>query len=129
MLKSRMIKRISVLAFFLPFLVLTTACQAKDKTIKECGWFVNPVPNEVTFITKSESWIISQQGAHEAAGDWPEFSDKEWMANNSGFHGYGCACMTLQVDPATHLVLQIKSAKSKSLNYCRGTLKLPLPSE
>ncbi|WP_284281777.1 DUF4087 domain-containing protein [Limnobacter litoralis] len=127
--RTSIIKHLGLLGVCIPLLLITTACNASKQVINECGWFINPVPNEVTFATKHESWIISQQGGHEAQGDWPEFPDKQWAVTNSGFHGYGCACMKLEVETATHFVQKIVDSKIKSLDYCRATLKLKTPTK
>ena len=88
-----------------------------------CGWFSNPTPANASLYDRKAEWIIGVQGGHQAEGDWPEFGPKQWIETNVHY-GYGCACMKVQVDPETHKVLEIESAKARPLSACRSDRKL-----
>ncbi|MFL6335903.1 MAG: DUF4087 domain-containing protein [Pyrinomonadaceae bacterium] len=83
-----------------------------------CGWFDNPTPANASLHDREDEWIIGVQGGHQAEGDWPEFGPKQWVETN-GHYGYGCACMSVEVDRGTHHVLTIKSARARPLSACR----------
>ena len=82
-----------------------------------CGWFSNPTPANASLHDREAEWIIGVQGGHQAEGDWPEFGPKQWVETN-GHYGYGCACLTVEVDSESH-VLVIKSARARPLAACR----------
>lgn len=83
-----------------------------------CGWFSNPTPANAWLFDRAGEWTIGVQGGHQAEGDWPNFKSTQWVRTN-GNYGYGCACFRLRVDPQTHNVLEIKSARAQSLTQCR----------
>ena len=62
---------------------------AGDKAELRCGWFSNPTPANASLYDRDDEWIISVQGGHEAEGDWPSFSPKQWVETNVHY-GYGC---------------------------------------
>jgi len=88
-----------------------------------CGWFSNPTPANASLYDREDEWIISVQGGHQADGDWPEFGKGQWVETN-GHHGYGCACMQVNVDRNEHRVIKILSATAKSLATCRRDTSL-----
>jgi hypothetical protein len=90
---------------------------ATSAAVTRCGWFDNPTPANATLHDREDEWIISVQGGHQAEGDWPSFGPKQWVETN-GHYGYGCACMTVEVDRESH-VLKIKSARARPLSACR----------
>ncbi len=83
-----------------------------------CGWFSNPTPGNAWLQDRYGEWIIGTQGGHQADGDWPTFTARQWVRTN-GNYGYGCACMQVRVNKQTHEVLEIKSAHARSLAQCR----------
>ncbi len=83
-----------------------------------CGWFDNPTPANASLHDREAEWIVGVQGGHQAAGDWPEFGPKQWVETN-GHYGYGCACMSVEVDRDSHHVLKILSARARPLSACR----------
>lgn len=89
-----------------------------EKAETRCGWFSNPTPANASLYDSQREWIISVQGGYEAEGDWPDFSDKEWVETNSSY-GYGCACMRVTVNRATHKVVSIESSTVRPLSACR----------
>lgn len=91
-----------------------------------CGWFDNPTPANVSLYDRDGEWIIGQQGGHQVEGDWPwpDFPPQDFVVTNSGMHGFGCACLLLQVDVRTRNVLQIRNSRPRPLNACRQDLQL-----
>lgn len=94
---------------------------------RRCGWYENPTPGNVTLTDPDGIWLIAMQGSHEAKGDWPRFSDAQWVQTNSGDHGYGCACLSVQTDPVRHTVLSISKATARPLAVCRRDKSLHEP--
>jgi len=94
---------------------------------RRCGWYENPTPGNVTLTDRDGTWLIAMQGGHEAKGDGPEFSDAQWIVTNSGDHGYGCACLTVQTDPSSHTVRSISHATARPLAVCRRDKSLHEP--
>ena len=83
-----------------------------------CGWFDNPTPGNASLHDREDEWIIGVQGGHQADGDWPEFGPKQWVETNVHY-GYGCACMSVEVDRESHHVTKILSARARPLSACR----------
>ncbi len=83
-----------------------------------CGWFSNPTPANASLLDRDAEWIIGVQGGHQAEGDWPNFGPRQWVETN-GHYGYGCACLRLRVNRKTHEVIEIESARARSLAVCR----------
>jgi hypothetical protein len=84
-----------------------------------CGWFSNPTPANAWLQDREREWTIAVQGGHQAQGDWPTFTPRQWVRTNTGSYGYGCACMQVRVDKQTHEILEIKSSRARSLAQCR----------
>jgi len=86
-----------------------------------CGWFENPTPANVSLYDRDAEWTIGVQGGYQVPGDWPwpEFKKGEWVKTNNDY-GYGCACLELRVNKDTHEVLEIKSARARTLSACRN---------
>ncbi|MBV9927799.1 MAG: DUF4087 domain-containing protein [Acidobacteria bacterium] len=83
-----------------------------------CGWFDNPTPANASLHDREAEWIVGVQGGHQAEGDWPSFGPRQWVETN-GHYGYGCACMSVEVDRDSKHVLEIKSARARPLSACR----------
>jgi len=83
-----------------------------------CGWFSNPTPGNASLHDRDGEWIIGVQGGYQAEGDWPDFAPKQWVETNVHY-GYGCACLRLRVNPKTHEVIEIESARARPLATCR----------
>ena len=83
-----------------------------------CGWFSNPTPANASLHDRDDEWVVGVQGGHQAEGDWPSFGPKQWVETN-GHYGYGCACMSVEVDRESGRVLRIKSARPRPLSACR----------
>ena len=92
-----------------------------------CGWFSNPTPSNIWLYDREAEWTIGIQGGYQVPGEWPwpTFKRGQWIVENAGEHGYGCACFRLRVNKRTHEVLEIKTARGRSLSQCRqdATLK------
>lgn len=86
-----------------------------------CGWFSNPTPANVWLYDRDGEWTLGVQGGYQVSGDWdwPVFKSGQWVRTNAGSYGYGCACLQLRVNKETHEVLEIKSARARSLTACR----------
>lgn len=92
-----------------------------------CGWFHNPTPNNATLTDRDGEWVVSTQGGHSAEGDWPVFTDAQWVKTNRTY-GHGCACMQVVVSRGDEpRVLRIASATAKPLKVCRQDRALPKP--
>ena len=102
--------------------VANTAAEV-EKSEMRCGWFSNPTPSNASLHDRDAEWIIAVQGGYQAEGDWPEFGPKQWIETNVHY-GYGCACLKVQVDRASHEVIKIESAKARPLSVCRNDRKL-----
>jgi hypothetical protein len=101
------------------------ARESLPKPATRCGWFVNPTPGNAWLIDRDGEWTVGIQGGHQADGDWPQFRDAEWVVTNSGYHGYGCACLKLVADSRTQEVARIVSARTRPLRACRQDAALP----
>ena len=93
---------------------------AAAKFERRCGWLENPTPANVTLTDRDGAWDIGVQGGHQAEGDWsPTFGPGQWVATN-GSHGYGCACLSIKADQATHEVIAVQDPKARPLAACRA---------
>ena len=97
---------------------------------RRCGWLHNPTPANWWLTDRDGQWILGTQGREPVAGmdEMPDMSSGEWVESN-GSYGYGCACMDMEVDPASGDVLRISAASPKPLAQCRNDRKLPSPDE
>ena len=89
-----------------------------QKSEMRCGWFSNPTPANASLFDRDGEWIIGVQGGHQAEGDWPAFSPKQWVETN-GHYGYGCACLRVHVDRSERTILDIENAQARELSVCR----------
>ncbi|MBU6512308.1 MAG: DUF4087 domain-containing protein [Betaproteobacteria bacterium] len=85
--------------------------------VQRCGWFDNPTPGNAWLTDAQGRWLVGIQGGHQARGDWPDFSDDQWVSTN-GHHGYGCACLRVVDDPRTHEIGRILRARARPLAAC-----------
>jgi len=90
-----------------------------------CGWIDNPTPANWWLTDGYGEWIISVQGGRQAEGmdNLPDFSSG-WVETN-GHYGYGCGCITGDVDVHDKRILSIQSAKQKRISACRNDKALP----
>lgn len=101
----------------------TTRATEVSQFETRCGWFSNPTPANASLHDRDDEWIIGVQGGHQAEGDWPEFSPKQWIETNVHY-GYGCACLRVRVERETNRVLEIESARARPLSACRRDRRL-----
>lgn len=105
--------------------VLNAVAQPKANATRTlCGWFDNPTPGNASLTDREDEWTVGMQGGHQAQGDWPTFKPKHWVRTGSSY-GYGCACLVVMADAATHEVSRIVSARSQALTVCRNDRLLP----
>lgn len=104
-----------------------TDSHATNSTERRCGWFENPTPANATLTDRDGMWEIGSQGGYQAEGDWPEFSSNQWVRTGNGNYGYGCACITADVDHDTHRLNNLTKSGARPLSACRTdkTLKEP----
>jgi hypothetical protein len=97
-------------------------------SVRRCGWLSNPTPGNWWLFDGHGEWILAVQGGYQAAGldDMPDMTTAGWEEVNRHY-GYGCACMTLTVDPATRKVTRIANARPKPLKQCHDDRRLPRP--
>jgi hypothetical protein len=85
-----------------------------------CGWLDNPTPGNASLYDKDGEWTIAVQGGHQATGDWPPaFKPGQWVNSGQGSYGYGCVCLTVEVDAEEKNILNILSGKARPLSACR----------
>lgn len=91
-----------------------------------CGWFVNPTPGNFWLTDAEGEWILSFQGQAPPPGfdNIPDMSTGGWVETN-GYYGYGCGCVTGDVDRKSKRFTRIRSAKPRSLEWCRTDKRLP----
>lgn len=85
-----------------------------------CGWLDNPSPGNASLFDRDGEWTIAVQGGHQASGDWPPaFRPGEWIRLGPGDYGYGCACLSVNVDASEKTILNVASGKARPLSVCR----------
>ena len=118
-------KYLAVLCAGLLSLTLSNLANAKEM---RCGWLENPTPGNWWLTDADASWTISAQGGYSIDdGSWekmPELGGKEYVANN-GNYGYGCACLTVNVDSENTRITKVFKGKTIPLKKCRADKKLP----
>lgn len=91
-----------------------------------CGWWENPTPSNAWLNDRDGSWTLGSQGGQQAEGDWPSFTDAQWVRTN-GYYGYGCACLRVVADARSQKVERILSARARPLAACRQDRHLREP--
>ena len=97
---------------------------AAHRAPTRCGWFDNPTPGNAWLTDRRAQWVVGIQGGHQAAGDWPDFSDRQWVSTN-GHYGYGCACLQVLDDARSHQIRRILRAWVRPLAACEHDPALP----
>jgi hypothetical protein len=94
-----------------------------------CGWLQNPTPANWWLDDKDGSWTLSVMGGRPVPGfdDLPDMTSGDWVVTNAGGHGYGCACIDMDVDKGTGKVVRLHSAKVLPLRRCKADRSLPPP--
>ncbi|APR76776.1 Putative exported protein precursor [Minicystis rosea] len=99
------------------------AKQSPAKPERRCGWVDNPTPANWWLTDRDGTWDIGIQGGYQAKGDLPDFGAK-WVETN-GHHGYGCACMDVEVDRAAKRVIEVHAVTVLPIERCRKDKALP----
>jgi len=96
---------------------------------QRCGWLENPTPANWWLRDRDGEWVLSVQGGYQAHGlaNLPDMATNRWVVTNAGGHGYGCACLNVQVDKKSGNVLRLVSARSLPLERCKADRRLPAP--
>jgi len=85
-----------------------------------CGWLDNPSPGNASLYDKDGEWTIAVQGGYQATGDWPPvFKPRQWIRRGPGDYGYGCVCLTVELDLKEKNILTILSGGARPLSICR----------
>lgn len=104
---------------------LTTAGAAENR----CGWLVNPTPGNWWLTDRDGTWTLATQGM-EASDDvmlnLPEFDENEYVASN-GNYGYGCACLSVDLDESGEQIVNVYGGKTLPLSRCESDKALPPP--
>ncbi len=110
----------------LAMLAATAAAQAAPE--RRCGWVHNPTPGNHWLDDRDGEWTLSSQGGRAAAGmdRMPDMTVREWVRTN-GYYGYGCACLTVEVNRAQQRVLRVIAAEQLPLSRCRADRSLRAP--
>lgn len=99
----------------------------KKKNLTFCGWLANPTPANWSLVDKFGRWTIAVQGGYQAPGSENLEHTPEWTRVN-GNYGYGCACITADVDdtyPKNRRIYRMTAFKAQTLKICQDdrTLK------
>jgi hypothetical protein len=107
-------------------LALLAAALPAHAAERRCGWLQNPTPANWWLIDRNGEWTIGTQGGRQADGmdTMPDMSTKGWVETN-GHHGYGCACMTVEVNRKTKQITRVINATPIPLRKCRADRALP----
>lgn len=109
-------------------LLLTIPGQGWAAPERRCGWLHNPTPANWWLHDRDGQWVLSVQGGAEVPGmdRVPDMTTRGWVATN-GSYGYGCACFTLETEPAARRVMRVIAAEPLPLGRCRADRALPAP--
>lgn len=91
-----------------------------------CGWWENPTPANAGLNDRDGRWTVGVQGGHQAEGDWPGFTDAQWVRTN-GYYGHGCACLCGVAAAGSRRVERMLSAAARPLAACRQDRQLREP--
>jgi len=115
---------------YLPALLtiaLAPLAHAAEPEEHVCGWYENPMPRVINLIDHDGSWKVATSDGYSAPGQKPVFRSSQWVRTN-GDYGYGCACLSGDMDEQTHTVNAITSATPRTLAACRADTSLREPS-
>lgn len=109
--------------------LLVTAPAAAQAKEMRCGWLQNPTPANWYLEDKDGRWVLGEQGRYQSPGilSMPDFTKGEWVKTNVGSYGYGCVCVTVNIDRKSMTVRRIFAAKQKPLAACQADKTLPAP--
>ncbi|MDN7487788.1 DUF4087 domain-containing protein [Burkholderia sp. AU45274] len=108
---------------------VAAATQVSAAPEKRCGWLENPSPANWWLNDKDGTWTLLTMGNEPVPGldKMPDMSTKGWVVTNAGGHGYGCACLDLEIDPRTREVTRIVAALPLPLKRCKADRALRAP--
>jgi hypothetical protein len=114
------VRRNHALAVLIAVSMIALAATAARAGSVRCGWLDNPTPGNASLYDKDGEWTIATQGGHQANGDWPPaFKPGQWIRRGSGSYGYGCVCLTVELDEKGKSILDILSGEGRPLSVCR----------
>ena len=109
------------------FILLSVAVAASAEN--RCGWLMNPTPANWWLTDRDGTWTLMSQGEEprdEVMENLPDFEEKQYVASN-GNYGYGCACLSVDVDRADARILRVHSGRTLPLAKCVKDGALPSP--
>lgn len=112
-------------------IALHAAMPAQAETLRRCGWFANPTPANFVLQDADGNWWLQMQGSPPAPGFEAAFEradpfGPEWVYENTGSYGYGCACVDGEFGAVgSSDVLSVKRMKTLPLAQCRNDPALP----
>jgi hypothetical protein len=114
------VRRNRALAVLIAVSMIALAPMAARAGSVRCGWLDNPTPGNASLYDKDGEWTIAAQGGHQANGDWPPaFKPGQWIRRGPGSYGYGCVCLTVELDEKGKNILDILSGEGRPLSVCR----------
>ncbi len=114
------VRRNRALAVLIAVSMIALAPMAARAGSVRCGWLDNPTPGNASLYDKDGEWTIAAQGGHQANGDWPPaFTPGQWIRRGPGSYGYGCVCLTVELDEKGKNILDILSGEGRPLSVCR----------
>jgi hypothetical protein len=94
---------------------------------RRCGWLATH-GGDAVLSDRHGDWLIARAGTPGAGGAWrPGFAPGQSVSTADG--AVGCACLTAQVDLATHRVVAATAPQAKPLAACRGDRSLDVPAD
>ncbi|MCW7537996.1 DUF4087 domain-containing protein [Aquabacterium sp. A7-Y] len=95
---------------------------------RRCGWLQQRSTGEAVLLDRDGDWLLARGGEHRATGDWrASFAPDRKVTTGDG--ETGCACLTVQVDLATHRVVSAKAPQARPLAACRSDKTLDATAE
>ena len=107
-------------------LLLAGLCVAASAAETRCGWLENPTPANWWLTDKDGSWTLMTQGEdyrEHVMDNLPPFDEAQFVATN-GNYGYGCACLSVDVDKANERIMSVYSGKIIPLSRCENDSSL-----
>jgi hypothetical protein len=129
MTRTRSFPAAITLALLLAATLNATALAAE----RRCGWYQNPTPGNLLLTDKDGEWWITSQGeangpdAKGAEDKAPQMDDKQYVATQPNGYGYGCACLTVELDRKAKRITRVIAGQTVPLARCRQDKSLPKP--
>ncbi|WP_438820295.1 DUF4087 domain-containing protein [Burkholderia lata] len=92
------------------------------KPISESLFVLSDYANDFVFSSTSFN-----RSTVPGLDEMPDMSTKGWVVTNAGGHGYGCACLDLEIDPRVREVVRIVAARPLPLKRCKADRTLRAP--